>query len=74
MQNADFISIYKGFDAFDCAQFSIESYQLLEVHTKTLAISITLKMIIRSMEMMISEIIISQPMKDAVLAINKCDK
>ena len=32
MQNADFISIYKGFDAFDCAQFSIESYQLLEVH------------------------------------------
>jgi len=32
VQNADFISIYKGFDAFDCAQFSIESYQLLEVH------------------------------------------
>ncbi len=32
MQNADFISIYKGFDAFDFAQFNVESYQLLEVH------------------------------------------
>ncbi len=32
VQNADFISIYKGFDAFDCAQFNVESYQLLEVH------------------------------------------